>query len=195
MQTFNWLLAAVVAMAAMPLAGADGAPPRSDAEADRAAQETARESPCSSAAYRQLDFWLGQWEVRNHEGTLAGRSSIEDILNGCAVQENWEGANGWSGKSFNAYDRVTGKWRQFWVSGWGAVTEFTGEASAGRMVYLADTVDRDGKPALRRVTLTRVEPDRVRQLAEMSYDGGKTWTRAYDFTYARVGPPMRSQDD
>lgn len=185
MQSNNWPILMVAAMAAMPLSSADGAPPRGDAETDPAVQETASD-PCSPAAYRQLDFWLGAWEVRDQEGKLAGRSRIEGILNGCAVQENWEGANGWSGKSFNAYDRVTGKWRQFWVSAWGAVTEFTGEASAGRMVYLGDTVDPDGVPALRRVTLTRLEPDRVRQLAEMSYDGGETWIRAYDFTYTRV---------
>lgn len=149
-----------------------------------------RELPCSSREYRQLDFWLGEWTVTSADGTTVGRSRIEGVLNGCAIQENWEGADGWPGKSFNAYDRALGAWQQFWVSSWGSVTVFLGDAGDDRMVYVAETMDREGRPARRRMTLARLGPDRVRQFTELSYDDGATWEPDYDFTYTRIASQL-----
>ena len=150
-------------------------------------QPAERPSPCSSPEYRQLDFWLGEWEVTDAAGTTVGKSRVERILNGCAVQENWEGANGWPGKSFNVYNRTLRQWQQFWVSGWGSVTLFLGRAEEDRMVYVGETTDREGRPAQRRMTIARLGPDRVRQVTEMSYDEGRSWQPDYDFTYTRAG--------
>ena len=149
-------------------------------------EAAAQPLPCSSPEHRQLDFWLGEWDVTDARGTTVGRSRIEAILNGCALQENWEGANGWPGKSFNVYNRALGHWQQFWVSGWGSVTLFLGHTDEDRMVYVAETTDREGRPAQRRMTLTRLGPDRVRQSTEMSYDDGRTWQPDYAFTYTRA---------
>jgi hypothetical protein len=37
----------------------------------------------------------------------------------------------------------------------------------------------------RKLTFTRIDENRVRQLGENSSDGGKTWTVAYDLLYVR----------
>ena len=37
-----------------------------------------------------------------------------------------------------------------------------------------------------RTTLTREAPDRVRQLIEISKDGGRTWLAVFDAEYRRV---------
>lgn len=69
-------------------------------------QEHPQEGPCSAAEYRQLDFWIGELRVTNQQGKHAGDSQVEGILGGCAIQENWQGENGWPGKSFNTYNRI-----------------------------------------------------------------------------------------
>lgn len=50
---------------------------------------------------------------------------------------------------------------------------FEGETAAG------------GKKTLNKLTFFKVDENTVRQLAESSVDGGKTWTVNYDFKYVR----------
>ena len=42
----------------------------------------------------QFDFWIGEWEV-TAGGKPAGMNSIQPILDGCVLQENWKGSGGW----------------------------------------------------------------------------------------------------
>lgn len=48
------------------------------------AQANAR--PCDQAAYRQFDFWVGEWDVKAG-GQVAGASSVQRILDGCVPAE------------------------------------------------------------------------------------------------------------
>lgn len=53
------------------------------------------------------------------------------------------------------------------------------------MRYEGETVGKDGKKTLLRLTFFNLDPNTVRQLAENSPDDGKTWTTVYDFKYVR----------
>lgn len=44
---------------------------------------------CADAEYRQLDFWMGGWEVRSPDGRAQGTSRITPIMEGCAIEEEW----------------------------------------------------------------------------------------------------------
>jgi len=141
--------------------------------------------PCTvSPEFRQLDFWIGEWEVQSN-GQPAGSSSVQLILGDCVIFENWTGVRGVTGKSFNIYDSVRGKWKQTWVSDRGVITEFVGEFKDNKMEYLTEVIGADGNKRLRRMTLFNLGPDRVRQFSEGSMDGGKTWNVEYDFVYIR----------
>jgi len=48
-----------------------------------AAQDPAPPAPCGQDEYRQFDFWIGSWEVRDANGSLQGHDTIEPILGGC----------------------------------------------------------------------------------------------------------------
>ena len=74
---------------------------------------------CQAAEYRQFDFWIGKWNVFNPANQLAGTSIIESELDGCLIEENWNGAFGGRGRSLNVYDASTASWHQFWVSAGG----------------------------------------------------------------------------
>jgi hypothetical protein len=82
---------------------------------------------------RQLDFWLGEWDVHVNGQSVAS-SKIESVLDGCIVQENWMPPGTMGGKSWNFYNAATRKWEQVWV-GSGGVVKFEGEFKDGAMRF------------------------------------------------------------
>ena len=121
----------------------------------------------------------------NPRGQQAGTNSVQLILGDCVVFENWTGARGGQGKSFNVYNAATGRWQQTWVDNSGNVLEFFGEYRDGAMRFTGETKGRDGRVTLERLTFTKISDGRIRQLWEQSTDGGKTWAVAFDGTYVR----------
>lgn len=145
--------------------------------------------PCKySAEYKQFDFWVGEWTVKQTGADqVVGSSSIQKILDDCVVLENWTGGRGNTGKSFNIYDSNTKKWEQYWVDSNGGRIFFSGHLNGTTMDYFADT-DEQGKKATRHLQFFHLGPDEVRQFSQRSEDGGKTWSVEYDFTYFRKKP-------
>ncbi|HWA58025.1 MAG TPA: tetratricopeptide repeat protein [Gemmatimonadales bacterium] len=145
--------------------------------------------PCDTIPHaRDLDFWVGEWDVYNTAKQQAGQSSIQRILSGCVVLENWSGGFGDNGKSFNWYNTRTGEWQQTWVADQAYSTEYRGGKREGdTMTLLAKTVTAAGVPAETRLRLTRLDDNRVRQLFEQSTDSGKTWVTTTDLIYVRQG--------
>ena len=143
--------------------------------------------PCSDPEYRQFDFWLGDWEVRDTAGELAGTNSVRRIMGNCVLQENWEDAVGGRGTSFNMYDSGGGKWHQTWVDDKGSLLELDGKLTDGKMVLSGTrpAASAEGGVAMHRITWSPMPPDQVHQLWEISRDGGKTWSVNFDGMYAR----------
>jgi hypothetical protein len=143
--------------------------------------------------YAVLDFWVGEWEVRTAEGQLQGTNRIEKVLNGCAVMEHWTGAGGGAGKSWFYYNNRTGEWRQIWMTS--QATAFGGTKEKRLIAIFADGGTRfqgeiplrDGGVVLDRTTLTPLDDGRVRQVIEISRDGGSTWSTTFDAFYVRKG--------
>ena len=95
---------------------------------------------CSMPEHRQFDFWIGDWDVQV-SGQPAGTNTIQLILDGCVLQENWTGSKGGTGKSFNFYDSAKGKWQQTWVDN-------TGQCAGAlwRIQGRRDAIDRRKHP-------------------------------------------------
>jgi hypothetical protein len=85
------------------------------------------------AENRQLDFWIGEWDVRD-DGKKIAESSIQRLAGSCSVLESYSQPDGYSGKSINFYDATLKKWRQTWVDKVGTVSEFTGELRDGALI-------------------------------------------------------------
>jgi len=153
-----------------------------------AAQDVDSESileVCSGEELRQFDFWLGDWQVTDTAGTILGMNVITRVANGCGVLEHWTSeSNGNEGMSLNWYDRRTGKWTQVWV-GSGLNLTLTGSFEGGRMVLAGERNTEEGI-VVDRITWVPLEDGRVRQLWDISKDGGVTWETAFDGTYTRV---------
>ncbi len=160
-------------------------------EAETASGETSPPSmkppPCTAAAHRDFDFWLGFWEVRDPEGKLVGHNRIEAAHGGCVLIENWTSSSGVTGTSVNLYDRDRGRWHQTWVDSGGGLLQLDGALNGRSMVLEGDAIDADapGKLSRQRITWTP-QAGGVRQLWESSTDGGKTWIAVFDGRYTRA---------
>ena len=140
---------------------------------------------CTAAEHRQFDFWIGEWEVTTPAGKPAGRNRIDAILSGCALRESWTGAGGSSGTSYNAWDRQRRRWHQTWVDDGGLVLRLEGGLMDGKMVLRGETLDTSGTPVTNRITWEPTGPGTVRQVWEVSSDGGKTWGVVFDGSYRK----------
>lgn len=142
--------------------------------------------PCADARSHQFDFWIGEWEVRLiASDKLVGTNSIRPILDGCVLQESWQGTSGSAGSSLNFYDTRAKRWRQFWVWREGTTLELAGEFRDGRMVMEGDGPEPDGSIARNRISWFANADGTVRQLWEISRDGGATWKAEFDGLYRK----------
>lgn len=141
------------------------------------------EAACGDPVMHQFDFWIGRWQVTEN-GKPAGTNSIERILDGCALLENWVGAQGGAGKSLNFYDRADGLWHQTWVDRSGGALNLAGKFLDGAMRLVGERPATAKGPATRhRITWTPLPDGKVRQLWESSLSGKEEWTVQFDGLY------------
>jgi len=159
-----WIAFILWAVAIAPARTAGGSAPAKSAPA------------CDRRECRQFDFWLGDWDVYGPDGkTVVGRSHVEGILDGCVLLENWYGAKGGTGKSFNTWTRSDSLWHQSWVSNSGNLLLLQGSFRNGAMV-----LEGDSPPGTRnRITWTPRPGGEVEQRWSTSADGGATWTTSF----------------
>lgn len=151
-----------------------------------ALRATGNDQNCAAPEYGALDFWIGDWVVYDQDRVRAGTDRISKTPDGCALVETWTGTLGDSGRSLNFYDARTMRWNQIWIGDTGGIVVQQGTATEGLVRLLGETVRADGTKVLNRLTLASLDGGRVRQLAEISTDGGRTWQTQFDFTYVRI---------
>jgi tetratricopeptide (TPR) repeat protein len=140
--------------------------------------------PCERLPeYRQFDFWLGEWDVRNPAGMQVGENRIEPIESGCVIAENYS-SQGYSGKSFSVYNASIRKWQQFWVDNQGGVLELAGQYMDGAMRLAGISKNPDGSSVYNKVTWFPLDDGRVRQLWQSSKDN-MNWNVVFDGYYSR----------
>lgn len=151
---------------------------------------TFAQKPCEKdPIYNQFDFWLGEWEVYDLKGNVAGHSKITKILDNCVVLEEWTSAGAqqglvFSGKSYNSYNAASKQWQQNWVDNTGGSNEYlTGKYENNAMHFVSRPFMSNGKLSIRKLTFFKLESGKVRQFGEISTDDGKTWTTEYDLEY------------
>jgi tetratricopeptide (TPR) repeat protein len=137
----------------------------------------------------KFNFWVGEWDVYDLQNRKAGTSSIEKILSGAVILENWTGASGYIGKSFNHYNMDKKKWIEYWVdmNSVGDLFEGNYDSTQKAIVFYSNDHMKDPAPYLRRLTFFDLGPDTVRQFAQRSTDEGTTWSTEYDLKYIRKG--------
>jgi tetratricopeptide (TPR) repeat protein len=142
-------------------------------------------APCKSAEFRQFDFWVGDWEVQDPAGKVVGQNLVTLEQDGCLIIEHWKDASGvQTGTSFNYYDIRDKMWHQLYLDNSGNAGAFpamAGNLIGGKMMLLTD----ERNTPLYRWSWYTLAPDHVRQMAEQSSDGQKTWQIFWDSVYVR----------
>jgi hypothetical protein len=168
-----------VVVTAAILLGAGGA--ALDAGPPRSSQAAA----CHSPEARQFDFWIGSWDVSDfgREAKIA-HVRVEPLLEGCALQEVYQDAEGLEGRSLSMYDPSTGHWYQSWMTNRGHRLDLKGGIRGHEMVL--EGIDRaKGATLLVRGRWKTVDGG-VRETAATSSDGGKTWKPWFDLMFRRA---------
>jgi hypothetical protein len=145
---------------------------------------SAEPTRCAAPEYRQFDFWVGDWDVSDAgDSKPSMRIQIEKILDGCALRESYTDVNGMVGESFNIYDASRKVWHQTWVTNRGALLVLEGGMENDRMVLRATETTKDGPVQWRAFWIP--QGAEVRETAETSSDGGKTWKPKFDIVFRK----------
>ncbi|HSE27551.1 MAG TPA: hypothetical protein VLA95_04930 [Gemmatimonadales bacterium] len=149
---------------------------------------TPRQPPCSAPEHRQLDFWVGRWEL-TWADTLRGTNVIEQSLDGCTIIERFDGRPSipLQGMSVSAFDRRTGKWRQVWTDNGGGWIPLEGGLVDGAMVLETRAV-LNGRPTIQRMRWLNVTADSLDWVWDASVDDGRTWRPGWRIHYRRAAP-------
>jgi hypothetical protein len=136
--------------------------------------------------HTEFDFWVGNWEVTNPNGTKAGDNKIEKTQGNCVLTENWTSATpGYTGTSNNFYNTKTNQWEQIWVDNSGGVLHLKGNKVGNQMILQTDKeTNKEGKTFFHRVTWTDNDDGTVRQLWETITEG-KEIVIAFDGLYKK----------
>jgi hypothetical protein len=172
------LLAAAIALTVTAFGGAD-------------AQQQAQSPPCSTAEFRQMDFWVGAWDAYYTPDTnrpADGRNVITRAYGDCVIQEEFNGgpgAQGLIGHSVSTYHAPTQQWRQTWVDNQGGYFALTG-GPVGDDFILTNTRITENMP-YQRMVFEDITPASFTWRWQHSADAGATWTDAWVIHYVRRG--------
>jgi hypothetical protein len=146
-------------------------------------QHASTGKPCDQPAYRQFDFWIGDWNAYDiATGKKDAHVKVERILDGCVLHEDYQATNGHQGQSFSIYDASRKLWHQTWVTNDGRLLEIEGTFTDGEMVLTGTDLTSDGRQQQARGIWKPVK-GAVRETGTTSLDGGKTWQPWFDLIF------------
>jgi len=151
-----------------------------------ASAPTSPPAGCNVPEYRQLDFWLGDWDTfePGDATTSVARAHVDLIAAGCAIHELYEQTDGLIGDSILSFDPVRKLWQQTWVTNHGSLMVIAGRFKDGVLTLEGTNHYSNGKSPLQRITW-KAEGSGVRESSVISKDGGKTWEPAFDVLFQK----------
>ena len=154
-------------------------------------QQPAAPNPCAVAEQKQLDFWVGDWDLTwpgKNAGEIGhGANNVKRILDGCVVQENFSGGDSMPlrGTSVSTFDGRAGVWKQTWVDNQGGYLDFTGEFKEGQMILQREATGPGGAKIQQRMVWHNIPAPALDWSWESSRDRGKTWQVLWPVHYKR----------
>ena len=169
----------------------------SSSQSEEATESTAQSSPasaapanCQDAEYRQLDFWLGEWDLTwtqadGSEGK--GSNSItQEPYGNCVIMENFDGAPTmqFKGMSVSTWHKPAGVWRQTWVDDQGGYFALSGGPGEDGVFALEMTRLSENAPHRRMIWVDVTENSLVwRWQGKQATDA--EWADLWVINYAR----------
>lgn len=176
-------------------------------------------APCSAPEAHAFDFWLGEWNVVNHNrsvrkpddptwydtGTATDR--VEAVAGGCGIVEDWRGDLSFGkvrGFSLRAWDAARKAWKLVlsWpIGGKPGFTTLEGSFHHRRGEFFTEKKTPEGGERRSRFTFSDIAPESLRWDSAVSTDGGLAWKTTWIMEFTRraadaaplpreVGPPL-----
>lgn len=141
-----------------------------------------------------FDFWVGEWELSwtDQQGNAgSGTNTIEKILDGVVIQENFEATGGsmegYKGKSVSVYNPARQSWHQAWVDNQGSYIDLKGSADGNKRIFqTGKSSGPEGGVIINRMVFYDIEKDSFTWDWEASRDGGETWSLSWRIFYKRM---------
>jgi hypothetical protein len=143
---------------------------------------------CAAPEFRQFDFFVGDWDTYDvaDSSKIVARNRVTSVLGGCALREVYEQGDGLLGESLSLYDASRRRWHQSWFTNRGGLLLLDGGLEGDRIVLTGEEKAADGTSSLLRA-IWRPEGTAVRETAERSTDGGRTWAPVFDIVFRPHG--------
>ena len=149
-----------------------------------------RASQCADRAFRQMNFWIGVWDVRWERSAQieagSGVNTITRELGGCVIREHFEGGPstgnliGWSVSTFHA---PVGHWRQTWVDNQGSYYSLIGGREGDQFILL-NRRTRASDPH-QRMVFEDITDNSLTWRWQRSTNEGETWRDDWVIYYSR----------
>ena len=144
---------------------------------------------CSAPQYRQFDFFAGDWDTYDLQSSdpkqVIARNTVEIILDGCVIHEDYRQNDGHHGESYSLYDAARKVWHQSWVTNRGELLLLDGGWKDGALAFDGVQHGKDGKDGKSMLVHVVWIPQgkNVRETATQSGDDGKTWQSLFDILF------------
>lgn len=148
----------------------------------------ANSSPCATNPQsRQLDFWLGNWNIAAPGSSANATSKVTLSLDQCLLVESWDGGRRHSGENMFAYSPEEKSWYGMFADNTGRVHVFSdGNVASGTAEFQGKSHNDKGQTVFNKVTVVRIDANRVEQTWQKSTDNGASWTTEFRGEYTRA---------
>ncbi len=140
---------------------------------------------CCTPNHQAFDFWVGDWLVYDTLENRLGENLIQKLTKNCIIQENWTGASGTTGSSYNYYNAQDKTWNQVWVDDQGNPLVLQGKASPGKMVMRSALKTGQSGKYFDQITWSKNPDGTVTQLWETLDTEGKLLSVLFKGIYRR----------
>lgn len=141
---------------------------------------------CCSDLHKQFDFWIGEWDVYDKNKVLIGENTIEKLENDCLISENWKGASGTTGKSYNFFDTSDSTWNQTWVDNKGTCFNLKGEAYKNKVVLKSRLIKGENQIwYVNRISWKKIDENKLIQVWDITDQHGKLLDHVFEGHYIR----------
>jgi hypothetical protein len=149
-------------------------------------QNSLSQKPCNDPKSSEFDFWIGNWSLTWND-TSKGTNSVNRVLDGCVVQENFsDPVQQFTGSSWSVYNPQTALWQQTWVDNQGGYIVLTGKFEKGEMILSTAPVTlKNGKQSVSRMIYYNIQRGSFDWSWENTTDNGNTWKLNWKIHYQR----------
>ena len=192
MQKIKSALCVAVLMAFSGACTAQSEDAETQTEKAVAAETNAAPKPCQDPEFRQLDFWVGAWDLtwQQPDGTEGSGTNIitQEPFGDCVIMENFDGAPSlpFKGMSVSTYSKLAKEWRQTWVDDQGGYFSLHGGPQEdGTFILEMDRYDE--KIPFLRMKWEDISENSLVWRWQGKTDGDAEWADRWVIHYKRKG--------